>query len=204
MSTVEEAVTDHAERLDVFSDLFAMTNTRFVEQESALKASTTQVDHDLREHVKAQDAHSQHRLDALETKLSQTLDELDVELREHTKVAIKNLADRVHVTEVSLGTFAGNSGGETSDLAQAKLNQLEYNLKTQVAEIERLLQVQLSTGLAQAEGRPDTCKEHGKSKNMTKATSIKAQQAHHTQLALWKHMKTWSKTKRRSQLYALA
>ena len=93
MSTVEEAVTDHAERLDVYSNLFAKTNTRFEEQEVELKAAATQVDHDLREHVKAQDAHSQHRLDALETKLSQTLDELDVELREHTKAAIKNLAD---------------------------------------------------------------------------------------------------------------
>ena len=98
--TVEEAIIDHANRIDVYSDLMATIDTRFVEVTQAVGEKTAQADTELREHVRAEDAATRARLEAAEATLQKALGALDTELRQHTKEALQNLGERLHLVEV--------------------------------------------------------------------------------------------------------
>ena len=97
MKQVEEATTDHAQRIDIFSTLLNNVDTRFREVTTTLEKDASKADSELRQHVQAEDALTRERLNAAEQKLNAALDSLDTDLRKHTQEALSGLGDRVHL-----------------------------------------------------------------------------------------------------------
>ena len=150
MRTVEEAITDHASRIDVYSDLMATIDTRFVEVTKAVGDKTTQVDTELRDHVRAEDAATRARLEATEATLQKALGALDTELRQHTKEALQSLGERLHLVEVHCSATAyspapasaGTTRASGLDAAtlQLKLGHLESSLSQLEGQTEAEVQ----------------------------------------------------------------
>ena len=161
MKTVEEATTDHATRIDIFSGLMSNVDVRFREVTTTLGDNATKADGELRQHVQAEDALTRTRLDTAEQKLEAALASLDTDLRKHTQEALAGFGDRVHLLEVAASATAyspGPTGARPqADLAtatlQLKLGQLESALQQHTLKVENLLG--LATTTAQGTAKLD-------------------------------------------------
>ena len=160
MKTVEEATTDHAQRIDIFSGLLDNVDKRFREVTSTLESDVLKTDTDLRQHVQAEDAATRARLDAAEQKLDSALASLDSDLRSHTQQALSDFGDRLHLLEVAASATAYSpapGARPQGDLAtatlQLRLGQLESALTQSNLRVESTLG--LATTAAQAAAKLD-------------------------------------------------
>ena len=163
MKKVEEAITDHATRLEqIFAHFRSLDdnlkdkvdNQTVDEKLKDLKTSADPAgmsDRELRDHVQAHDQQVADRMASIESVLTASIANMDNELRMHTQQAIKettgivtDIAERLHMMETARGLTTSHSSPASPSTAASPPtggNRFEMSsLKMRVADLESRMQ----------------------------------------------------------------